>query len=259
MRALESLSLLVGTAQCNAHCDHCAGIPIRRDAPKEDEIDDAKIYATLRECYAKGARALSLSSSGEPTLSPNSVTRTLELVERCAGEGMIYRPVNIYSNGIRIGEDEGFANKNLPFWRKLGLTNVYITVHDLDERENARVYRIERYPPLKLILERIHRAGLRMRANLILNKETIGTFEKYALTVQGLENLGVDAISAWPIRDLRNNVDWTKAPEIEELTKMREWAAGRANAKVVGLDRIREERKLLLSQDGRLSGEWCNS
>ena len=83
MGKLNSLSLFVGTGECNAHCNHCAGVALRKYAPLEDGvIDEDLIERTVRNCYEQGARYLSISSSGEPTLSPLSVTKTLGLLQR---------------------------------------------------------------------------------------------------------------------------------------------------------------------------------
>ena len=128
---MKSLSIFIGTAKCNAKCAHCAGVPHRRFAPKRDgEIDMPLVKRTMRQCYDQGARSLSLSSSGEPTLSPESVTSALV----CAAsirirENRTYRPINLYSNGILIGADDpAFCKKYLKDWYTLGLTTVYITV-----------------------------------------------------------------------------------------------------------------------------------
>ncbi|MDP3027449.1 MAG: hypothetical protein Q8N63_07085, partial [Nanoarchaeota archaeon] len=89
MHEINSLSIFVGTGQCNANCAHCAGEIYRKSAPTEDGvIDEDLIHKTLRSCYEKGARYLSISSSGEPTLSPLSVTKALKLVNECKKEGI---------------------------------------------------------------------------------------------------------------------------------------------------------------------------
>ena len=111
-------------------------MPLRRYAPKEDGlIDEDLIYTTIKTCYEQGARYLSISSSGEPTLSPLSVTKTLRLIDGCRDEGIEYSPINLYSNGIRIGGDKDFGDTDLSLWRSLGLTTIYVTVHDIDEKK----------------------------------------------------------------------------------------------------------------------------
>jgi len=266
MDKLTSLSLFVGTGQCNAHCSHCAGVPLRKYAPKEDGvIDEELIYRTIKECHSQGARYLSISSSGEPTLSPLSVTKTLELIYGCREEGIEFKPINLYSNGIRIGEDKIFCDTYLPRWRRLGLTTVYVTVHDVDEKKNAMVYGIENYPSLELVLSRIHDAGLMIRANLVLSLNTVGTFDKFVPTVGHLKMLGVDYISAWPIRDQEDKVNKKLSPLEEELDKIEKWIEENQSEKC-RIRLLREKsriayqtsQKLTLFPNGVLSNTWCN-
>lgn len=265
--ALNSLSLFVGTSECNGKCGHCAGVPLRKYAPKEDGIiDEDLIHKTIKTCYEQGARYLSISSSGEPTLSPLAVTKTLKLVYGCRDEGIEFSPINLYSNGIRIGEDKSFCDTYLSPWKSLGLTTIYITVHDIDEKENTKIYGIETYPPLDLVLSRIHDADLLMRANLVLSKRTINTFDKFVSTVEHLKRMSVDYISAWPIRNKEDRVDPNLSPLEEELDKMENWVKENDDSKH-SIRLLREKnrilyetsQKLTLFPDGTLSNTWCNS
>jgi len=262
---LNSLSLFVGTSECNGKCGHCAGVPLRKYVPKEDGIIDSDlIYQTIKTCYDSGARYLSISSSGEPTLSPLSVTKTLELVDKCKYEGIQFSPINLYSNGIRIGEEKSFCDTYLSLWRNLGLTTVYVTVHDVNEKENARIYGVESYPSLDRVLSRIHGADLLVRANLVLNKRTIGTFDKFVSTIEELERKGVDCISAWPIRDKEDKVDIKLSPLEEELDRMERWVEDQNPKHKIRLLREKSKvayqtgQKLTLFPDGTLSNTWCN-
>ena len=231
---LNSISLFVGTGRCNANCAHCAGVPLRKYAPKEDGIVDSRLfYKTLFRAYEGGCRRLTLSSSGEPTLSPSAVTETLLLVLK---SGWTFNPISLYSNGIRIGEDEQFC-RILSLWESLGLTTIYITVHNFDPVKNAKVYGVEKYPSLKTICYRIHRAGLKMRANVVLGKGIIETAEEFKDTAEKLLEIGTDCISAWPIRNVEDD-----KPNLElapELDKIEEWT------KSLDDDRIR----ILTSRD----------
>lgn len=265
MNKINSLALLVGTGQCNAHCNHCAGIIHRKYAPKKDGIIDSDlIYKTIKECYSYGARALSLSSSGEPTLSPVSVTKVFKLIHECRKEGIEFFPINLYSNGIRIGEDKDFCDKYLYSWKDKGLTRIYITVHDIDKDKNAKIYRIRSYPSLEMITSRIHNANLLTRANLVLTKNTISTLEKFITTIKYLKDIGIDLISAWPIRGIDDEVDFKASPLKQELDKMQDWIQENPRlGKDVRL--LREEyhflyqtgQKLTLFPDGTLSNMWC--
>lgn len=261
---INSLSLFVGTGQCNAHCKHCAGVPLRKYAPKEDGIiNEDLINNTIKNCYEQGARYLSISSSGEPTLSPLSITKTLELIYRKKEESIKFSPINLYSNGIKIGKDESFCN-TLSLWKDLNLTTIYLTIHNINEKENAKIYGIDNYPSLNLIISRIHNANLLVRANLVLNKNTIDTLDKFVLTIENLRRMEVDTISAWPIRDKNDEVDSKLSPLENELDKMEDWIENQDSSFKIRLLREKSKiayqtgQKLTLFPDGTLSNTWCN-
>ncbi len=262
---LKSLALFVGTAECNANCSHCAGRPLRKFAPKEDgQIDRELIYKTIKSCYGQGARSLSISSSGEPTLSPWAVTETLGVVSKCKSEGIIYSQINLYSNGIRIGQDADFCRNFLSWWKMLGLTRVYITVHSVDREKNAEIYGVKSYPFLGDIGSELHTANLEMRANLVLSKRTINTFDDFVWSVKRLKGMGVDFISAWPIRNMDDKIDLELSPLEKELDKIERWVEEQSPEGRIRLLREKSRRayqtgeKLTLFPDGTLSNSWCN-
>lgn len=263
---VNSLGIFVGTGECNARCSHCAGIIHRRYAPKTDGVIDGDlIYATLKSCYEKGARSLSLTSSGEPTLSPISVSKALELIHLSRKDGIYYSSINLYSNGIRIGEDNDFSENYLRPWKENGLTNIYITVHDTDERKNAEVYGVKNYPNLSGIIHRIHNVNLGMRANLVLGNKTIASFDKFVSIVEHLRKIGADSVSAWPVRNMDDEPDLHLSLLESELDDLENWSEKNQDSKFK--IRIHREKnrilyqtgqKLTLFPDGTLSNTWCN-
>ncbi len=261
---LRGLSLFVGTGQCNANCAHCAGKIHRKYAPRQDGIlDENLINKILRSSYAKGARSLSISSSGEPTLSPKSVTKALELIDSCRKEGMDYSQINLYTNGIRIGSDLRFCQRHLNHWKQMGLKAMYVTVHNVDEKKNAGLYGIDNYPPLKKVISSIHEFGFLMRANLVLSKRTVHTSKSFISTVSYLRQIGADCISAWPIRNALDQVDLKLAPLEKELDKMQNWIYANPDCRTRLLREKDRERyttgeKLTLFPDGRLLNTWCS-
>lgn len=266
MGNLDSLSIFVGTGKCNGNCLHCAGKVHRKYAPLEDGVIDEKLICnTLKECYKEEARYLSISSSGEPTLSPLAITKTFEIINKCKKQGIEYTQVNLYSNGIIIGKDEGFCETYFPLWKSHGLKTIYITVHDIDKRKNARIYRVREYPNLELILSRIHNKGLLMRANLVLNRQTVGTCEKFISTINYLKKMGVDSVSAWPIRNAEDKADYILSPNEVEIDKMEKWVE-KNQTPGFRIRLLREKnrivyqtkKKLTLFPDGTLSNTWCN-
>lgn len=271
MSKVSSLSFIVGTGRCNAHCSYCAGAPLRKYAPKKDgEVDAELIYKTIKDCYKRGARRLSISSSGEPTLSPLSVTRTLFMINRSHyEEDFDFSGVHLYTNGIRIGEEDIFSRTYLRKWKELGLTTVYITLHGVDREENARVYGVPVYPDPAIIISRIRDEDLSVRVNLILGKDTINSVERFSHVVERLDYYGANEVSAWPIRckDDRTSSELS-APEYA-VTDMAAWAGHWQESPApfgripVNVRRYHDKpssmgKKLTLFPDGTLSESWCN-
>ena len=258
-----SLALFVGTGKCNAKCLHCAGKYHRDSAPTEDGfIDESLVYDTVRKCHADGARYLTLSGSGEPTLSPLAVTRTLQLVDRCRAEGMRFNTVSLYTNGIRIGEEEQFG-RYLRMWRMLGLGTMYVTVHSPDRHLNAKTYGVASYPPLSLVFSRIHDAGLLVRANVVLHRERMGTLLDFTRMVQYLEDTGADMVAAWPERwGEKDTVNPCTCPLSEQMKMIEDWAASGASRLYVRVptdhSAYEHKEKMTLFPNGQLSNSWCS-
>ena len=114
------------------------------------------------------------------------------------------------------------------------------------------------------MFSRIHEADLLVRANLVLSKRTISTFDKFISTVESLKKKNVDSISAWPIRNNDDKVDTILSPLEEELDRMERWVEDQSPE--LGIKLLREKsklayqtgQKLTLFPDGTLSNTWCN-
>jgi hypothetical protein len=83
-----------------------------------------------------GGWSLSLTGSGEPTCSPDAVTNALKEYSEVAAKGAYFPNVNLFTNGILLGDDE-FCAKYLPVWKSLGLTAIAVSVHSVFESEQA--------------------------------------------------------------------------------------------------------------------------
>lgn len=243
------LTVFIGTGACDADCLHCAGRPYLGQGPQSDE----RLREVLRAGAAQGACSLSLTGSGEPTLAPDAVTRTLTLLN---DEGLLYERVALYTNGIRIGSDEHFARTALPAWRRLGLTTLSVTAHGATREENARGYRVAYYPPLQRIIARAHDAELTVRANLLLTERNCASFAEATTTIARLRSAGADAVAAWPLRTLDDAVA-PDAPPAPLLAALQAWAPRqRFPIRVDGYRRGPGTKRTLLP-DGTLAEDWC--
>ena len=195
---IYSVSALVGDGSCNANCSFlCAGNYLRPQAG-ENKLYDKNLEAAIKLCARYGGWSLSLTSSGEPTCDPDALTKALEIYQKCAQQGAYFPNVNLFTNGILFGDDN-FCNEYLDLWRELGLNNVAVSIHAVDEKEQAAVYGIDSYPDLENIVGNIEKHGLGVRGTLLLRKNGVDNSKKYEAAVKALIKKGIDNITSWPI------------------------------------------------------------
>lgn len=194
---IYSVSALVGNGSCNANCGFCAGRYLRPEAG-ENKLYYKNLEAAIKLSARYGGWSLSLTSSGEPTCDPDALTKALEIYQKCAQEGAYFPNVNLFTNGILFG-DANFCNKYLDSWRKLGLNNIAISIHAVDEKEQAAVYGLKSYPDLEKIVGNIEKHGLGVRGTLLLRKNGVDNSKKYEAAVKTLIEKGIDNITSWPV------------------------------------------------------------
>lgn len=224
---IYSVSALVGNGVCNANCDFCAGKYLRSQA-KENEIYYKNLESAIKLSARYGGWSLSFTSAGEPTCDTKALTRAFEVYDKCAKEGAYFPNVNLFTNGILFGDEE-FCKKYLPLWKKLGLTNVAISIHDVDEKKQAEAYNLKSYPKFEKIIFNIKKYGVGIRGTLLLRKEGVDNAKKYEEAVQVLIKKGIDNITSWPI----GNPDATRnefTPSRKGLFQIRMWL--KKNAKL---------------------------
>ena len=128
MEKIDGISILVGTGECNANCKFCAGKQHRHLAHKKDgEIIEDKLIEILNLCKDNNCKSVSLTGSGEPTKSPISVINILKLIDQYY-KGLF--KIKLYTNGILLS-DYPFANWFLNNIKELGVTDIYLTLHEL--------------------------------------------------------------------------------------------------------------------------------
>ncbi|MBT4805139.1 radical SAM protein [Candidatus Woesearchaeota archaeon] len=204
---IYSVSALVGNGACNAKCDFCAGEYLRPEA-RESELYNKNFEAAIKLSARYGGWSLSLTSSGEPTCDPDALTKALEIYQKCEQQGAYFPNVNLFTNGILFG-DSIFCNKYLDTWKELGLNNIAVSVHAVDEKEQAAIYGVESYPALEKIVDNIEKHGLGVRATLLLRKNGVDDSKTYEAAVKGLIDKRIDNITSWPV----GNPDGTRTED----------------------------------------------
>jgi len=196
---IYSVSALVGSNACNANCAFCAARELRSDARRDDAMP-ATFKSAIRLSARYGGWSLSLTSSGEPTCSPNAVTSALIDYQECASQGAYFPNVNLFTNGILLG-DASFSSKWLPSWKQLGLTSVAVSVHAYTRNGQAAAYGIKEYPELGSIFKNVRDSGLQTRATILMRKGGIDNPELFCRCLQELRGMGVENITCWWIAD----------------------------------------------------------
>jgi len=194
---IYSVSAVVGTGKCNANCSFCAGKYLRSqfcDVMKYNKNLESAIKLSARY----GGWSLSLTSSGEPTCEPDAVTNALKVYQKCAYQGAYFPNVNLFTNGILIGDDV-FCRSYLPIWKELGMTNIAVSIHSPIRYRQAEAYNIFEYPEFSHIFSNISAYGLGVRCTLLLRKGGIDCADEYACAVERLIRYGVDNITSWAI------------------------------------------------------------
>jgi MoaA/NifB/PqqE/SkfB family radical SAM enzyme len=194
---IYSVSALVGTGKCNANCPFCAGKGLR-----SGHIHELQYHRGLESAIKLSARyggwSLSLTSGGEPTCEPDAVTAALETYHKCASQGAYFPSVVLFTNGILCGDDE-FCSKYFPLWQSLGLTGIAVSVHDSDEKKQADIYGIAKYPNFCDIFNNIYKYGLGPRCTVLLRKGGIEDAPSYVKAINRLFVVGFNNITSWPV------------------------------------------------------------
>lgn len=225
---IYSVSALVGNGDCNANCSFCAGKYLRSQAKHENNLYYKNLESAIKLSARYGGWSLSLTSSGEPTCDPDALTKALEVYQKCAKEGAYFPNVNLFTNGILFA-DKNFCKEYLPSWKELGLTYVALSIHSVDEKEQAKAYNLDTYPNLENIVSNIKECGVGARATLLLRKNGVDNSTKYEEAVNALISKGIDNITSWPV----GNPDGTRSkytPSWFGLFGIKRWL--RSNAKM---------------------------
>lgn len=146
---IYSVSAVVGNGACNANCAFCAGKYLRNQS-SDSELYWRNFESAIKLSARYGGWSLSLTGSGEPTCDPESVTKALQVYAKCANQGAYFPNVNLFSNGINLG-DYNFCSKYLPKWKELGLTNIAISIHSTSSEGQAKAYGVGDYPSFENI------------------------------------------------------------------------------------------------------------
>ncbi len=201
---IYSVSAVIGSGKCNGKCPACAGAYLRPQA-RAHKYDAEKYWknykAAIRLSARYGGWSLSLTSSGEPTCDPDDVTEALRAYQECARGGAYFPNVNLFTNGILLGDDD-FCARYLPIWKEAGLTNIAVSIYSEDHAKQSATYGLstDEYPNYQKIFDNIRSYGIGVRCTVLLMRGLVEDAETYRRAVTTLiDTYDIDNITSWPI------------------------------------------------------------
>jgi len=245
---MKSLGIFVGGSKCNENCGYCAGKVHKKEEPDPGEVLNHEKLKAILEGNKDTLQSISLTSAGEPTLYPESVSNTLELIQ---GTGVKPARINLYTNGY--GQNTEKMASNLFDWRNRGLTSVYLSLNPA-----LRQMSVESLLGLSWSLAM---RNFFVRFNLVLHKDT---FPDYSVLTGLLDKMKrykfpekFEGITAWFPRDKDDKYDMESAcpiPDIGNLEKEYPFL------EIYDLkeDRYKDGEKMTLYPNGVLSDKWCS-
>lgn len=189
---IYSVSIVVGSSDCNANCRHCGGRVLRKDNLSNIEGTIKGLKSALALCHQYGGWAISFTGSGEPTLSPEAVTETLKEIHALEDKGIVFPFMNLFTNGIELVNNPKMREYYLPLWKKLGLTAIALSIHDVDYETNKKIYNVTDkvyFPRLEEMIKVVKDAGLVPRITLLLHKGYCDNVKDYVRNLDALKGI----------------------------------------------------------------------
>ena len=194
---IQTLSILTGTAACDAKCPFCVSKMTHSGGMcnKPQEINWRNLGVACKLAERAGVTTAMLTGKGEPTLWPDQIDKYLLALDRR------FPFIELQTNGMRIANGD-IDIETLKYWRMRGLTTVAISVAHWYEEINQRIYlgsSRRKYPPLKDFVDAIHGAGLSMRLNCVLLKNYISTPENIEDLIRMIRPQDIEQLTLIPV------------------------------------------------------------
>lgn len=196
------------SSRCVNRCVFCAPAAIR---DRGDEVPSEEIRRFIQAAAARGARHLSFSGAGEPTL--NAELEDHVATAREAG----FRAITVFTNGH--GLDDGLLGRLVG----AGVTSFLVSLHGTQEVHDAVVGRRGSFTEAISAIRRIRAAGLHITVNTCVTRSAAPILGELLPLVQSLAPARhVLAFPEWSGRALENTA---LLPTYEEMREAVE-AAG---------------------------------
>lgn len=226
---IQILSIVAGTAICNARCPFCISkmTPKQGVDIKEPEVNWRNFNIACGLAKTAGVNSAMITSKGEATLYPGQITKYLRHLQKHN-----FPLIELQTNAVLFNEQRDKYIPLLQSWYELGLTTIAISVVHYKAEKNKLVYtpHKENYINLDQTIDDLHKIGFSVRLSCMLAKEFIDTTKevkellKYAKDKK-VEQVTIRSINKPDSSENKNIETWTSKHMLdeEELTAIEQF------------------------------------
>jgi len=183
---IGTLSLVVGTAACNAACGYCVSKMTGHAAERLD-VNWRRFDVACRLAQQCGVTTTLLTGKGEPTLWPDLILDYLQRLDR-------YRMpvVELQTNGTLLEAGQHDVRK----WASIGLSLVCLSITHYDARSSNQLMQIrdERFDYWEIV-KLLHNLGLSVRLNCTMLRNGIWQFDQIERLIDQCRDHGVEQLT----------------------------------------------------------------
>ncbi len=194
---ISNLSLVVGTAACNAACPFCVSkmTGLKLVGYKPVEVNWRNFHKACRMASNHGVDTVMMTGKGEPTLYPGQIDGYMEKLEKYE-----FPFIELQTNGILVMKDWSKFEGRLKVWYEKGLTTVSVSIVHWKKGKNQKVYTPRSgYVDLGELAKRLQSVGVMVRWSVTMVKGFVDSVDSVARMVEWTRELGVEQLTLRPV------------------------------------------------------------
>lgn len=217
---IGNLSIVVGTAACNARCPFCVArtTGCGEVPPIDTEVNLINLRKACLLARQSGVTTVRITSKGEPTLFPANIASFLEHLRE-----FNFPFIELQTNGLAIGRMfrdgkpnvPGLSREALARWRELGLDTIALSVVDINPETNAKVYG-DNYPDLANTIAGLRELGFTVRLCVMMMRGGVDSPESLQQVIDFCRKHDVSQLTIRPLRRPQESVDKTAATFVDQ-------------------------------------------
>lgn len=192
-------SVVVGTEACVASCPFCVSSEpcnTLNKIPPVLNVRNLRIGANLAN--RSGVDTVMLTSRGEPTLFPDTISNILSELKPSA-----FPFVELQTNALPLASNWEKYASYLDEWYYLGLTTIAISVVSYDAETNRQIYTPHKdsYMDLPGLIKRLHTKGFSVRLTCICCKGIMDIPQEVVKFLQFAKDNQVEQVTLRPLNE----------------------------------------------------------